>query len=246
MPRISTKSLLKRQREQLNEARNARRERLKAADQLASELHFQSDVIVRAYHLINGIKPSARRRKVFNNVEPENPCTTELCDLVERAGYGDEAAVIDLRALLHTMPEVWKQVGDLAKHVETVWIKLLSGNNRLTQECLHREAERRRVELLGDHPMPIERHLIETIVASWLQLKHAEMEMANSLGATDKQVSFFHRRLESAQKQHRTAIDQLVKIRKVELAVNKRKPPATANKSGQTQPRNGSRRRVVV
>lgn len=232
MPRRGSKSLIKCQRERRKEARKAHRDRLKAADQLASELLIQSEVIVYAYQLINGSQPSARRRNVFKDTETDNPCTTELRDLVERAGYGDESAIIDLRALLNAIPDLWKQVGDLAKHVETVWIKLLSGNDLLTQQCLHREAERRRAELLGDNATPIERHLIETIIASWLQLQHAEILMANSMGVTDSQLNFFHRRLESAQKQHRAAIDQLVKIRKLERATKKRKPTVSTHKSG--------------
>jgi hypothetical protein len=246
MPRGMFKGLIKLQQQRLKEARKAHRDRLKAADQLASELCRESDLIVHAYQLINGSKPSTRRRNVFKDTETESPCTIELRDLVERAGYGDETAIIDLRALLNTMPELWKQVGDLAKHVETVWIKLLSGNDLLTQECLHREAERRRIELLGDDPTPIERHLIETIVASWLQLQHAEILMANSMGVTDNQLNFFHRRLESAQKQHRTAIDQLVKIRKLERTKKKRKPTVATDKSSQTQPRKGAERQVVI
>ena len=247
MPRRMFKGLIKLQQQRHKETRRAHRGQLKAADQLASELLIQSDLIVYAYQLINGSKPSARRRNVFKDTETDNPCTIELRDLVERAGYGDETAIIDLRALLNAMPELWKQVGDLAKHVETVWIKLLSGNNPLTRECLHREAERRRTELLGDNATPIERHLIETIVASWLQLRHAEMQMANSMRVTDSQLNFFHRRLESAQKQHRMAIDQLMKIRKVERATRKRKLTVSTQKSDRSaKPRTSARRRTVV
>lgn len=183
---------------------------------------------------------------MFKDTETDNPCTIELRDLVERAGYGDETAIIDLRTLLNAMPELWRQVGDLAKHVETVWIKLLSGNNLLTQQCVHREAERRRAELLGDNATPIERHLIETIVASWLQLRHAEILMANSMGVTDSQLSFFHRRLEAAQKQHRTAIDQLVRVRKLERTT-KRKARTSRSQLDCKQPsRKRVGRRVVV
>lgn len=247
MPRRMFKGLIKFQQQRLSEARKSHRDRLKAADQLASELFRESDLIVHAYQLIKGSQPSARRRNVFKDTETDNPCTIELRDLVERAGYGDETAIIDLRALLNAMPELWKQVGDLAKHVETVWIKLLSGNNRLTQQCLHREAERRRTELLGDNATPIERHLIETIVASWLQLRHAEILMANSMGATDSQLNFFHRRLESAQKQHRTAIDQLVKVRKLERTTKKRMLTVRSPKSDRSaKPRTSARRRTVV
>ena len=180
------------------------------------------------------------------NTETENPYTTELLELVERAGHGDETALPELRHLLDKTPHLWQQLGDVAKHVETVWVKLLSGNDLSTRECLHREAERRRIELLGENPTPIERHLIETIIANWLQLQHAEMQMANSRQATDSQLNFLHRRLESAQKQHRTAIDQLVKIRKVESVTKKIKPTGSTHKPGQTQPRKGVKRRVVV
>lgn len=246
MPRRMFKGLIKLQQQRHKETRRAHRGQLKAADQLASELLIQSDLIVYAYQLINGSKPSARRRNVFKDTETDNPCTIELRELVERAGYGDETAIIDLRALLNTMPELWKQVGDLAKHVETVWIKLLSGNDRLTQQCLHREAERRRTELLGDNSTPIERHLIETIVASWLQLRHAEILMANSMGATDSQLSFFHRRLESAQKQHRMAIDQLMKIRKLQRVAKRRARTSRSQFDCQQPSRKRVGRRIVV
>ena len=177
----------------------------------------------------------------------DSPYTPELSDLIDRAQRGDQTAMPELRQLVDKSPELWKQVGDLAKHVETAWIKVLAANDLLTQECLQREAERRRVELLGDDPTAIERHLIETIVASWLQLEHAELQMGrNSQQATDKQLTFRHRRLESAQKQHRAAINQLVKVREV-TATKKQKPNDSTRKSGlNDQPRKRSRHRVVA
>ena len=244
----AAKNLIDYQRQQLKEARKAHRDRLKSADQLAAGLLQQSEVIVDAYQLAYGSKPSARRRMMFkeDTIDTDNPYTPELRELVERAGYGDETALPELRQLLDNTPDLWQQLGDAGKHVETAWVKLLSGGNLLTQECLHREAERRRIELLGDDPTPIERHLIETIVASWLQLRHAEILMANSMGATDNQMTFFHRRLESAQKQQRAAIDQLMKIRKMERTT-KRKAGNSRNQLGSKQPsRKRVRRRIVA
>ena len=177
----------------------------------------------------------------------DSPYTPELRDLIERAQRGDQTAMPELRQLLDKSPQLWEQIGDLAKHVETAWIKLLAANDLLTQECLHREAERRRTELLGDEPTPIERHLIETIVASWLQLKHAEIQMGrNSQQATDKQLIYFHRRLDSAQKQHRAAINQLVKVREVTVT-RKQTPSGSARKSGGSDlAQQRVRRRVVA
>jgi len=170
-----------------------------------------------------------------------------LRELISQAQNGDETALPELRELLDETPELWEQIGDLAKHVETAWIKLLAGGDLLTQECLQREAERRRTELLGDDPTQIERHLIETIVASWLQLKHAELQMGrNSQQATDKQLIYFHRRLESAQKQHRAAINQLVKVREVTVTKKQKPSGSTRKYGGGDQLRKRRRRRIVA
>lgn len=242
------KELVEFHKRQLKEAQQAHRERLKAADQLASSLGRVSGLIARAFQLVNGSPPRIRRRTVAKQTshDTDSPYTLELRDLIERAQQGDETALPELRELLDKTPELWRQVGDVAKHVEAAWVKLLAGNDLLTQECLQREAKRRRAELLGEDPTPIERHLIETIVASWLQVKHAEMLMGNSTGATDTQLTFFHKRLESAQKQHRMAIDQLVKIRAVNRATRKQKPRGSIRKSGGGEQPRKRRRRIVV
>ena len=240
------KDLLQRQRRQLREAEKAHRDLLKDADQLASALRRVSDLIVRAYRLVHGTQPRARRRTVVKQTsyDTDSPYTSELRVLIERAQHGDQTAMPELRKQLDSTADLWQQVGDLAKHVETAWIKLLAGNDVFAQECLRREAERRRTKLLGDDPTAIERHLIETIVASWLQLKYAEIQMG-SRDATDKQLTYRHRRLESAQKQHRAAINQLVKVREVP-ATKKQKSSSTRKNGEIKRPRKRARRRVVA
>ena len=242
----AVKDLIQRQRNEHREARKAHRDLLKDADQLADALRRVSDLIVRAYQFVHGTQPRARRRTVVKQTshDTDSPYTSELRVLIERAQHGDQTAMPELRKQLDSTADLWQQVGDLAKHVETAWIKLLAGNDVFTQECLQREAERRRTELLGDDPTAIERHLIETIVASWLQLKHAELQMG-SRDATDKQLTYRHRRLESAQKQHRAAINQLVKVREVP-ATKKQKSSSTRKNGEIKRPRKRARRRVVA
>jgi len=170
----------------------------------------------------------------------------ELRELIERARQGDKTAMPRLRELLDDTPVLWKQIGDMAKHVETAWIKLLSGGDLFTQECLNREADRRRADLLGDDPTPIERHLVERVVATWLQVQHAEIQMGNSEGAREQRLNFLHKRLEVAGKQHAAAINQLVKIRNE----TKAKPPTSTKKTVQDsrrkQPGKRARRRVIA
>ena len=84
--------------------------------------------------------------------------TLYMRELIERARQGDVTAMPELRTLLDDTPELWQQIGDLAQHVGSAWINLLAGNDLFSQECVQREAERRRNELLGKDPSPIERH----------------------------------------------------------------------------------------
>ena len=213
MPRDPIKKLLQHRRRQLREAEKAHRKRLQAADQLALGLRRQSDVIVRAYRLASGTLAQARRRKMVNerSYETDSPFTLQLRDLIDRVRRGDEIAVKEMNLLLDDTPELWQELGDLARHVETNWINLLA-NDPLLQESLRRECQRRRTELLGEDPSPIQQHLAERVIASWLQLKHAEIEMASSRGATEQHLNFLHKRLESSQKQHLAAMREFIKV----------------------------------
>jgi hypothetical protein len=249
MPRKIGKDLIDRQRSHLKEVREAASERLKKADLLADAMRQQAGLIVRAYCLATVSQSRTRNLKMLKEADmhTESPYMGPLRELIERAQSGDQSAMPELRELLDDTPELWQQVGDAAKHVEVAWVKLLSGNDLLTQECLYREAERRRTELLGDNSTPIERHLVETIVASWLQLQHAEIQMADSREAPERRLNFLHRRLESAQKHHRAAINQLVKIREAVIATTKQKASDNTDRSRRnSQPSKRPRRRVVA
>jgi len=207
--------LIKEHRQRLRDVRKAYRDRLAAADQVVRTFTRESNLIIEAFRLVNGLIQPARKRNMakVKSFEPEGPYTAELHELITRAQAGDATAMPELKILLDDTPDLWQQIGDLAAHVETAWIKLLANTDLFTQECLLRQAARRREELLGDNPTPIERHLAERIVATWLQVQHAEVQMGRSEGASEQQLNFLHKRLESAQKQHLAAIDQLVKVR---------------------------------
>ena len=246
--RVGSKELLQRLKKRCRMAEQAHRDQLEAADQLNNGMRRQSDVIILAYQLASGTpsKPWKGKVAMQRSYETDSPYTLQLRDLIDRVRYGDEAAMIDLKALLDRNPDFWHEIGDLARHVESNWIKFLAADPVL-QESLKRECLRRRAELLGDDPTSIERHLVEMIVSSWLQLQHAEIEMANSAGASEKKLNFLHRRLESAQKQHLAAMTQLVKVREAARKAKKQKSVGSTGKSGRkTLPRKGAHRRVVA
>lgn len=70
--------------------------------------------------------------------------------------------------------------------------------------------------------------------------------MGNSREATGQRLNFLHRRLESAQKEHRPAIDQLVKLREVARKAKKQKRIVNSHKSGDSAMRRKGARRLGV
>jgi len=244
----AVKDLVQRQRERLKEAKKNHRDRVKAADQRAGALRRVSELIVRAYCLLHGTQRRTRRRTVAKQPSRamDGSYTPELRELIDRAQRGDETALPELRQLLNSTPELWQQVGDLAKHVESAWMKLLAGNDLFTMECIQRGAEQLRQDLLGDDSTPIERHMVERFVASWLQVQHAGVLAATSGSLSECQRKARRKRLENAQKYHLAAINQLLKVRKVNRAT-KRKTQGNGKQLDRKQPsQKRVRRRVVV
>jgi len=68
----AVKDLIQRQRKELREARKAHRDLLKDADQLSNSLRRVSDLIVRAYRLVHGTQPRARRRTLAKQPSHDN------------------------------------------------------------------------------------------------------------------------------------------------------------------------------
>src|SRR5262245_60496788 len=88
---------------------------------------------------------------------PEPAVIGELRALAKRAQAGDAAALLRLRELLDSHPEVWRQVGDLAALAERAWLAVLAGNNPLTVESMGRSVAAMKAELLGENPTCQER-----------------------------------------------------------------------------------------
>lgn len=149
-------------------------------------------------------------KKQFKTTEP-GLYTEELQQLVLRAKSGDAAALPELMKALDDLPELCEKVGNVAAHVEATWLKLLAGSDLFTGECLRRQLKRRRRELLGDNPTPIQRQLVERVLACWLRAQYVELELAQ---ATAKNRSALQRTLDAAERQHLAAIKQLVKLQK--------------------------------
>ena len=135
--------------------------------------------------------------------------------LVERAERGDESVLGELRAALDVNPWVWERYGDLAKQSQGAWLQLVAGNNLLLLESARRKAEQLRAELAGPAPSPLERLLIERIVATWLQVHYSDASYAQLKGTNPAQHTAALQRQNSAQQRYLQAVKALATVRKL-------------------------------
>src|SRR6266487_4000538 len=69
--------------------------------------------------------------------------------LVQRGMQGDREVLPALRTLLDTQPALWTEVGTLTMEVEQAWLQLLTGDDLVTREVLHRQLQAWKAELAG-------------------------------------------------------------------------------------------------
>jgi hypothetical protein len=141
------------------------------------------------------------------------PKPLTLQQLVEAANQGNAAALKALHQVLNEHPEIWQKAGNLAAHAEEVWLRLVAGGSALAQESIRREADRMRRELLGTAPTPIERLLVDQVVACYLQVKHAELSAGGGSDGSILQARFKDQRLERVQRRYLAAMKTLSQIR---------------------------------
>ena len=138
-----------------------------------------------------------------------------LDDNIKRANTGDATAVAWLRTFLDDNPQVWANLGDLARTAERAWIALIAGGNSLVSESIRRQLSHLKSEMIGDDPQTIETMLGDQVIAIWLEVKYLETLSADQKGASITQAALVLKKVESAQRRHLNAIRSLVQTRKL-------------------------------
>jgi hypothetical protein len=144
-----------------------------------------------------------------------DPVLERLHQLVRRAEGGDEAALPELRAALDVNPWVWERYGDLAQQSQAAWLQLIADKNLLLLESARRKAAQLRTELAGPAPSPLERLLVERVVACWLQTNFADASYAQMKGTSPAQHTAALRRQDSAQLRYLQAVKALATVRRL-------------------------------
>jgi hypothetical protein len=164
----------------------------------------------------------------------------ELRDLVGRARQGDVTVLPRLKEFLDSHPQVWQELGDLARHAEEALIRLVAGDNLFVSECIRRDLAALREELAGPSPSPLERILIQRIVLCRLQTHKADLDAAAQDQGLNPHGPHVQRRQDAAHKRLLAAVKQLALVRKllapslppITLAL----PPSPANGQAKKAP----------
>ncbi len=109
--------------------------------------------------------------------------------------------------------------GDLARKAQQTLIAKFAGKNLLAKEVLTRKVEALHAELAGPAPTPLERLLVQRVVACWLHLHHLEQLYAEKESMALAHATYFQRSLTAAQKRYLAAIKALAVVRKLAVPV---------------------------
>lgn len=148
--------------------------------------------------------------------EPELPTQHDLDSFnqkVKLANAGDRNALAWLQRFLDENPQIWRQLGNLARGVEQVWIAMISRGNSLNAECIRRQLKQLKNELVDESASVMERLQADTILATWLESKYLESLNAQTTELSVTRGIVLLRQLESAQRRHSVAMKDLVALR---------------------------------
>jgi len=140
--------------------------------------------------------------------------------LLTRTVAGDESTVPVVRELLQNPALIPLFGGDLAQRVIDAFLSGLGGTDVGFREAVQVKLDRMRAELLGDAPTPVERVLVERVIACWLQVQDAELRAGRGQkDATFRQAEFNQRRMDATNRRFLAAVKTLALVRKLAVPV---------------------------
>jgi hypothetical protein len=141
----------------------------------------------------------------------------ELKGLLRRVHEeGDEGALPQLREILDAVPRLARRFVDPAEQAEQSMVKNYAGDDLLVKETLPRTLKAMREELGGKDPSPLERLLVERVVASWFSLQYFEAIYAQNIRKlTIQQSEYQQKRIDHAHRRHLSAVRMLAQVRKL-------------------------------
>jgi hypothetical protein len=140
-------------------------------------------------------------------------------EFFDRAKKGDKSTLPILRQMLRRPEAVDDLGGNLARQAELALVEAAAGENLAFKEALICKLDMLRGELLGADSTPLERLLVERIVACWLQVQDADIRFAQAKNLTWEGGTYYQHRMDRAHRRYLSAIRTLALVRKLALPV---------------------------
>jgi len=155
---------------------------------------------------------------------PDKPASAEVwppefLHLLEQAEQGDVTVLPALRQVLDATPQLWRDIGDLAKHAELTLVQHATGNNLLLREALDRKLQALKTELREAGDGVLHGLLIERVVLGWLELHGLEATCTHLRDQypAPAQVEALERRRNHVHRRYLAALRSLATVRKLLL-----------------------------
>lgn len=163
--------------------------------------------------------------------------TKQLRELSDRVNSGERSALTELRTALDKYPWMSSVLGgNLAYQAETSLVNAMFDNQIAAKEALQRELEKKRAELSGENPTPIERLLIERVISCWLQVQHADLVVAQSKSVSHAAGDDNQRRQDRSNRRFLAAVKTLATVRRLALPIYVDVNVAAVVRSGSENP----------
>lgn len=143
-----------------------------------------------------------------------------LMAMTQRAAQGDDRASQALIAACQTVPRLWEILSTLSSLAVRSWVDLLAPvgpGSEITRRTIEKEIERKRTEVAGADPSPLERLLAERVALCWLAANYADAEYTRKLkaGMSFREGEYYSKRCEQTNRQLLKAIESLARVRRL-------------------------------
>ena len=166
-------------------------------------------------------EPKPKAKPVAQQREMKKADVTPLEATLILARKGNTKVLPLLRRALDEHPELWQHYGNLALQSQESWLKLIAGKDLLLAETMRRHLDAMRTELAGPNPKPLDRLLVDRILACHVQVLY--FEAAETSDPTAENMRLARYRLDRRDQAHRqflAAVKTLATVRNLVARTN--------------------------
>jgi hypothetical protein len=146
---------------------------------------------------------------------------TPLQATVMLARRGQKKILPKLRKVLDEHPEIVSQYGSLTLQVQDNWLQLIAGADLLLSETMRRHLDGMRTELAGPNPSPLDRLLVDRILACHVQVLYFEaMETSDPTAENMRLARYRMDRRDQGHRQFLSAVKMLATVRNLMARTN--------------------------